>query len=232
MDTTKTGKVIITEGIIGVGKTTFSEILSKHLNAEWMKEPDEECGNPYLSLFYSDPKRYAIIMQLHLLNIRYRMHLNAQWSSMQSGKNIVLDRSYFGDTAFANLQLENGTITQNEYDTYCMSYQNMTSNVLLPQVCVYLDVDPEVSQERVKKRMEIQIGRVCENAIDIQYLINLKKHQDRVINTLESQGVKIIKINWNKSRSLEDITNVAKSVATTILNMEEKTFMDLHRRTM
>ena len=61
---------------------------------------------------------------------------------------------------------------------------------------------------------------------------SVAESKERVINTLESQGVKIIKINWNKSRSLEDITNVAKSVATTILNMEEKTFMDLHRRTM
>ena len=45
------GKVTITEGIIGVGKTTFSEALSTYLSAQWMKEPDEECGNPYLPFF-------------------------------------------------------------------------------------------------------------------------------------------------------------------------------------
>jgi deoxyadenosine/deoxycytidine kinase len=226
------GKVTITEGIIGVGKTTFSEALSEHLNAQWMKEPDEECGNPYLHHFYEDPKRWALTMQLHLLNTRYRMHMNAQWCSMQSGKNIVIDRSYFGDTAFANLQLENKTLTQDEFNTYCMSYQNMTSCVLLPQVCVFLDVEPKTAQKRVKKRMEIQTGRVCENAIDLQYLIDLKKHQDRVIQTLDNQGVRIITLDWNLDRTKEEICTIAKSVATEIININQSTFMDFHRRTM
>jgi len=226
------GKVIITEGIIGVGKTTFSEALSKHLDAQWMKEPDEECGNPYLGSFYKDPKRWALTMQLHLLNTRYRMHMNAQWSAMQSGKHIVIDRSYFGDTAFANLQLENGTLTEDEFNTYSMSYQNMTSCVLLPQVCVFLDVEPETAQIRVKKRMEIQTGRVCENAIDLQYLVDLKKHQYRVIQTLNDQGVRIIKLNWNTNKTKDEIYSIAMTVADEIIHMNQATFMDFHRRTV
>ena len=226
------GIVTITEGIIGVGKTTFSEALSKHLNAKWMKEPDEENGNPYLTKFYEDPERWALTMQMHLLNSRYRMHIHAQWCALQSGKNIVIDRSYFGDTAFANLQFENGTLSSDEFETYCMTYQNMTSSVLLPQVCVFLDVDPEISQERVKRRMDIQTGRTCENAIDLRYLVNLKKHQDRVIDTLQSQGVKIIKLEWNKNRTPEEIDCEAKKVSEEIFSLTKKSFMDLYRRTM
>ena len=228
----KNGKVIITEGIIGVGKTTFSEALSEHLNAQWMKEPDEESGNPYLRSFYEDSKRWALTMQLHLLNTRYRMHMSAQWCSMQSGKNIVIDRSYFGDTAFANLQFENGTLTEDEFNTYSMSYHNMTSCVLLPQVCVFLDVEPETAQNRVKKRMEIQTGRVCENAISLQYLIDLKKHQDRVIQTLNDQGVNVIKLNWNTDRTKNEIYLIAKNVADQITDLNQASFMDFHRRTV
>ena len=226
------GKVIITEGIIGVGKTTFSEALGKCLDAKWMREPDEESGNPYLKQFYEDPKRWAFTMQMHLLNTRYRMHVHAQWCALQSNTNVVIDRSYFGDTAFANLQLETETMTSDEFNTYTMCYQNMTSSVLLPQVCIFLDVDPEIAQERVKQRMEIQTGRTCENAIDINYLINLKKHQDRVISTLESQGVQIIKLQWNKTRSREEINNVAKEIAKQIQEMPEHSFLDYHRRTI
>lgn len=226
------GKVIITEGIIGVGKTTFSEALSQCLDAKWMREPDEKCGNPYLKIFYEDPKRWAFTMQMHLLNMRYRMHIHAQWCALQSNANVVIDRSYFGDTAFANLQLESGTMTVDEYNTYTMSYQNMTSSVLLPQVCIFLDIDPEISQERVKKRMELQTGRTCENAIDITYLVDLKKHQDRVIFALESQGVRVIKLEWNKNRSHEEIKSVAKEVAEQIQNMPEHSFLDYHRRTV
>lgn len=226
------GKVVITEGIIGVGKTTFSEALGKCLDAKWMREPDEESGNPYLKKFYEDPKRWALTMQMHLLNTRYRMHVHAQWCSLQSNTNVVIDRSYFGDTAFANLQLENGTMTTDEFNTYKLSYHNMTSSVLLPQVCVFLDVDPEVAQERVKTRMEIQTGRKCENAIDLSYLVNLKKHQDRVINTLEAQGVHIIRLEWNKNRSLEEIKSVAQEIANEINELPEHNFLDYHRRTI
>jgi deoxyadenosine/deoxycytidine kinase len=203
------GKVVITEGIIGVGKTTFSEILAKKLDAKWLKEPDEECGNPYLSYFYSDQKRWALTMQLHLLNTRYRMHMSAQWLALQSNTNVVIDRSYFGDTAFANLQYENGTLTENEFLTYTMSYQNMTSSVLLPQICVFLDIDPEIAQDRVKKRMEIQTGRKCEQVIDLKYLISLKAHQDKVINTLHAQGVHVIQLNWNESRTMKEINDIS-----------------------
>ena len=227
-----TGKVVITEGIIGVGKTTFSEALSKHLDAQWMREPDEKCGNPYLARFYEDPKRWALTMQLHLLNTRYRMHMHAQWCTMQSNTNVVIDRSYFGDTAFANLQLQMGTLTQDEYDTYSMSYHNMTSSVLLPQVCIYLDVDPYVSQQRVQKRMEEQTGRKCETAIDLDYLLNLQIHQDQVISTLRNQGVTIIELNWNEDKTFEEIDVCAKSVAKDIMNIPTHAFLDLHKRTI
>lgn len=226
------GKVVITEGIIGVGKTTFSEALSKKLNAKWMKEPDEECGNPYLTEFYANPKRWAFTMQMHLLNTRYRMHMSAQWLAMQSNTNVVLDRSYFGDTAFANLQLENETMTENEFSTYTISYQNMTSSVLLPQVCVFLDVNPEIAQERVKNRMEIQTGRKCENVIDLNYLFSLKSHQDKVIDTLSAQGVHIIKLDWNKNITAEEIDNLAHEIAQRIENIPKHSFIDYHRRTI
>ena len=46
-----TGNVFIVEGIIGAGKTTFANLLSKELNCEWLQEPDEKHGNPYLNFF-------------------------------------------------------------------------------------------------------------------------------------------------------------------------------------
>lgn len=227
-----TGKVVITEGIIGVGKTTFSEALSKYLDAQWMREPDEKAGNPYLARFYDNPKRWALTMQLHLLNTRYRMHMHAQWCTMQTQNNVVIDRSYFGDTAFANLQLQMGTLTQDEYDTYSLSYHNMTSHVLLPQVCIYLDVQPIVSQTRVQHRMEAQTGRKCETAIDLEYLINLQNHQDQVIRTLRNQGVHVIELDWNENKTLDEIHESAKKIALQINALPGHSFLDLHRRTI
>ena len=172
-------------------------------------------------------------MQLHLLNARYRMHKHAQWTSLQCGKSVVIDRSYFGDTAFARLQLKNGTMTQDEYNTYVMCYHNMTSNVLLPQFCVHLITSPEVSANRINKRMEDQTGRKCESVIDLQYLQDLHNEEDNMISTLEKQGVHIIRLEWNATKSEEEITSVIKNICNDIKKFKvPDMLLDLHRRTM
>ena len=227
------GKVIIVEGIIGAGKTTFSKLLAESLGGNWLKEPDEQNGNPYLSKFYETPTRWALTMQLHLLNTRFRMHKYAQWTALQSNKCVVLDRSYFGDTAFARLQLQNKTMTLDEYQTYTMSYHNMTSSVLLPQICVYLKTSPEVSQQRIKTRMEHQTGRKCEDVIDLKYLQDLDVEEDLVIDTLKKQGVYIIHIDWNDNLSFECIQSKVDEVCKTINEYTvPDVLLDLHRRTV
>lgn len=228
-----TGKVIIVEGIIGAGKTTFSEILSKKLECMWLQEPDEKKGNPYLAKFYNDPQRWALTMQLHLLNTRFRMHKHAQWNALQSGSNVVIDRSYFGDTAFARLQLKNGTLSEEEFETYAMSYHNMTSSVLLPQICIYLQTDPKVSQERINKRMTIQLGRTCENAIDLKYLQDLEVEETDMINTLEKQGVKIIRMDWNEEKNKEDIENSIEELVKQLHEYTEPNLLgNIYRRSI
>jgi len=228
-----TSKVIIIEGIIGAGKTTFSNLLANELNGLWLREPDEKNGNPYLEKFYTNQTRWALTMQLHLLNMRYRMHLNAQWTHINMNKNVVIDRSYFGDTAFARLQLNNGSLTVDEFNTYTMCYQNMTSNVLLPQICIYLDIKPEIASERISKRMAIETGRICENAIDIDYLKKLEIEEKHVIDTLQKMGVYVIKLDWDIDRNLDEIMVIIKDIANKIKNYKvPDMFLDLHRKTM
>ena len=233
MNNNLSGKVIIVEGIIGAGKTTFSKLLADEINGLWLKEPDEESGNPYLSEFYKDPKRWALTMQLHLLNVRYRMHMNAQWQSMNMNMNVVLDRSYFGDTAFARLQIKNGSMSEDEYNTYSLAYHNMTSNVLLPNICIYLDIKPKISAQRINKRMEIQTGRKCEDVIDINYLEMLEIEELNVINVLEKQGVYVMRIDWNEDLNEEEIKDKIKNIVNKIKEyVVPDLLLDYHRKTL
>jgi len=229
----ESGKVFIIEGIIGAGKTTFAKLLSEQLKCEWLQEPDEKNGNPYLPMFYADQKRWAFTMQMHLLNTRFRMHKHAQWKAMQTNENIVIDRSYFGDTAFARLQLKNGTMTQDEYNTYVTCYHNMSSSVLLPQICIHLITTPEVSNGRISKRMEIQTGRKCESVIDLKYLQDLDHEENMMIEILEKQGVKIIRMEWNDEKNEDEIRASIKEVCQEVDNyMIPDLLMNLHRRTI
>ena len=227
------GRVYIIEGIIGAGKTTFANILAEELDCQWLQEPDEKNGNPYLSRFYEDSNRWALTMQLHLLNTRFRMHKNAQWTAMQSGKDVVIDRSYFGDTAFARLQVKNNVMTEDEYNTYTMCYHNMTSNILLPQVCIHLITSPEVSSKRIQNRMEIETGRKCESVIDLKYLKELAFEESLMIDILEKQGVKIFRLEWNENKNKEQIK---QSIVELVKKMKKycvpDLLLDYHRRTI
>ena len=150
--------VVIVEGLIGSGKSTFCKELAKELGQGTLLllEPDEEAdANPYLADYYGSPERWSFTMQCHLLSARYRMHQHAQWHSMQGYGHSILDRSYFGDTAFANLQLSSGLMSPREFDTYRSLYQAMTASVLHPQVCVYLDVTTDTAQRRISVILEI-----------------------------------------------------------------------------
>lgn len=232
------GKVIIVEGIIGAGKSSFSRELAGLLGKDTLhlREPDEkDNANPYLSSFYNMPKRWAYTMQTHLLQARYKMHLHAQWHAMTTGNDAVLDRSYFGDTAFARLQLNMGDMSQREFETYEGIYHAMTASVLLPTVCVHLKVSPEVAKERIVRRMEDETGRRCEDVISLQYLRDLATEEDAVVEALSAQGVKILSLPWDEDRgNSESRHDVIRGIAAYISEYKPKgdMFLDLHRRTV
>lgn len=229
-------KVVIVEGLIGSGKTTLSRELGKALgaNALTLFEPDEKGGgNPYLADYYGDPARWSFVLQVHQLQARYRMHLQAQWHAMQGFGHAVLDRSYFGDTAFARLQVRMGMMTQREFDTYASIYHAMTASVLLPNVCVRVLASPEVCNQRVAKRMESETGRKCESAIDLNYLRGLEQEIDHMTQTLKQMGVVTLDVPWDVDRDTpEQRQSAVEALARRIESINPQDFfLDLHRRT-
>jgi len=230
-------KVTVVEGLIGSGKTSLSRELGQALgdSALVLFEPDEKDGaNPYLSDYYGDPERWAFVLQVHQLQARYRMHLHAQWHALQGHGHAVLDRSYFGDTAFGRLQVKLGLMTQREFDTYSSIYHAMTATVLLPNVCVRVLVSPQTCNERIARRMETETGRTCEQAIDLDYLLALEREIDHMVAVLRSQGVVILDVPWDVDRdSPEARRSAVESLAARIEGIEPPDFfLDLHRRTL
>lgn len=230
-------KVVIVEGLIGGGKTSLSRELGAALGQTTLTlmEPDEKgAANPYLSDYYGDSTRWSFTMQCHLLAARFRMHLHAQWHALQGFGHAVLDRSYFGDTAFARLQLKLGLMSQREFDTYSTLYHAMTASVLLPTVCVRVLVSPEVCNARIARRKEIETGRKCEDAIDLDYLRGLDREIDHMVNVLRRQGVTILDIPWDEDRSSpNDRRTAVEGLAARIQNMEPADdFLDMHRRSL
>jgi len=233
--------VTIVEGVIGVGKSTVSKELGKALEdlsgkpTLILMEPDEkENANPYLAQFYEDPPRWALTMQLHLLGARYEMHELAQWYCLARQGHAVLDRSYFGDTAFARLQVRNGDMTPEEFCTYTQMYHCMQAHVLKPTVCVRLLVSPDTAYERIQQRYMDRDGRRCEAAIGFQYLKDLDIEITNMANVLRQQGVLILDVPWDVER--RDPSARSKAVTSLAQRILEYSpvdpFLDLHRKTI
>jgi deoxyadenosine/deoxycytidine kinase len=233
--------VTIVEGIIGVGKSTVSQELGKALEKISEKpslvlmEPDEkDNANPYLVDFYKNPARWAFTMQIHLLSRRYQMHERAQWACLDEAGHVVLDRSYFGDTAFARLQIKNGDMEEREFETYTKLYHNMQAHVLKPTVCLRLLVSPETAIERINRRLFEREGRQCESGITIQYLQDLDDEITHMANVLRQQGVLILDVPWDVERDNADAREKAvQSLARRIHSYRPvDPFLDLHRKTV
>ena len=68
-------KLVVVEGNIGAGKTTLAVEVARRMNAKAILEPIAE--NPYLAKFYSDPKKYALKLQLWIFRRRLQLYTEA-----------------------------------------------------------------------------------------------------------------------------------------------------------
>lgn len=230
-------KVIVIGGLIGAGKTTLAEELAAALGdgTLFLKEPDEKGGkNPYLDNYYGDMCRWSFTMQVHLLGTRFKMQQLAQWHVMNGAGNAVVDRSYYEDTAFAHLQLRMGLMSEREFATYETIYQAMTASVMLPSVFIRTLVTPERCNARIAKRMLTQEGRICENAIDLDYLRGLEVEIEHMVSVLRSQGVTVYDMPWDVDRDgPEARADAIAGLAARIKALKPvDRFLDKHRRAL
>ena len=78
--------LITLAGVIGVGKSSMTQLLSELLETKAVYEPVED--NPLLEKFYADKKKYGFLFQIDMLSKRFELIQEAM-----SVKNGILDRS-------------------------------------------------------------------------------------------------------------------------------------------
>ncbi|HCU42741.1 deoxynucleoside kinase [Leuconostoc falkenbergense] len=142
--------VIITAGMIGVGKTTLTGLIAEHMGTQAFYEPVGD--NPVLPLYYSDPKQYGFLLQIYFLNRRFDMIKQAL-----ADDNNVLDRSIYEDALFTEENHKDGNISDAEMDVYTSLLDNMMAELQkmpkkAPDLMVYAETDFETILYRIKKR--------------------------------------------------------------------------------
>lgn len=142
--------MIVTAGTIGVGKSTFTEIISNELGTKPFYEPVGD--NPVLPLYYQNPKKYGFLLQIYFLNKRFDLIKQAYKEN-----NNVLDRSIYEDYLFTQINYENGNMAKQEFDVYKDLLDNMMQEIdglpkKAPDLLVYLYADFDTILERVAMR--------------------------------------------------------------------------------
>ncbi|BAK80854.1 deoxynucleoside kinase [Candidatus Arthromitus sp. SFB-rat-Yit] len=148
--------VIVVGGMIGLGKTSVSEIIAKELNSKVFYESVDD--NPILPLFYSSTdeeiklNRYPFLLQLFFLNKRFKSIKEAL-----IGENNVLDRSIYEDWYFCKKNMELGRISELEMSVYESLLNNMMEELKelpkkSPDLFIYLKGGFDTVINRINKR--------------------------------------------------------------------------------
>ena len=142
--------VIITAGMIGVGKTTLTGKIAEHLHTKAFFEPVGD--NPVLPLYYQDQKQYGFLLQIYFLNKRFSMIKQAL-----ADDNNVLDRSIYEDALLTRENNAEGNISDTELEVYLTLLDNMMKDLQqlpkkAPDLMVYSETDFETILYRIKKR--------------------------------------------------------------------------------
>ena len=160
-------------GNIGVGKTTFTKLLSEKLN--WTPFFESVSDNPYLSDFYSDMKRWSFNLQIFFLHKRFEMHQKMS-ASLTS---VIQDRTIYEDChIFAKNLWESDILSERDFQNYHGIYQSIISNVPAPDLLIYLEAELPQLQRQIQKR-----GRDYEAEIPASYLRSLNSlYKDWIAN--------------------------------------------------
>lgn len=202
------GSIILIEGIIGAGKSTLGASLHKALiKAGIASEFFEENVDPkLLELFLADKQKYAFAMQTVLLVQRQKTYMKAiHFARHENGVSIV-DRSLYGDIAFAKMHYRSGRIDDREWAVYESLITN--SPLSQPSYILYLDVTSDVALSRIRSR-----NRGSEaSSYNIEYLDELSSAYK---DAMSVSVLPISVLDWNKVRTMEDDSLLDEIIAIT-----------------
>jgi deoxyguanosine kinase len=134
---------IAVEGPIGVGKTSFVELLAANLSSNKLLE---DIKNPFLKDFYRDVPGAAFQTQLFFLLTRYQQQQQLKQADLFD-HTIICDYVFQRDKIFAYLNL-----SDSELMIYEKLYSLLESDVPKPDLVIYLQASLDVLFQRIKKR--------------------------------------------------------------------------------
>lgn len=190
-------------GNIGSGKTTLTQLLSRHYGWEAHFEDVDE--NPYLDDFYAEMQRWSFNLQIYFLNSRFRQVVDIR----QNQRNVVQDRTIYEDAyIFAPNLHAMGLMTSRDFGNYSALFDLMDSFIQAPDLLIYLRASVPTLVGQIQKR-----GRSYETSIRLDYLQRLNERYEAWISTYDKGRLLIIDVDNNRfPESAEDLGEIISRV--------------------
>ena len=181
-------KHIAVAGNIGAGKTTLTEMLSKHY--KWIPQFEDVDHNPYLMDFYDDMPRWSFNLQVYFLNSRLKQLLDIR----NGTETIIQDRTIYEDAnIFAPNLHDMGLMSKRDFDNYFNFFSTLKSMVAAPDLLIYLKASVPTLVYQIQKR-----GREYEENIRLDYLKKLNAYYEKFVAEYDEGPVLIIDCDKNK----------------------------------
>lgn len=193
--------VIVLAGMIGAGKSTYTEFISKQLNSTAFYESVDD--NRILEKYYSDPERWAFSLQIYFLNTRFRSIKRAL-----THRHNVLDRSIYEDALFTQINYEDGNMSSAEMDLYLDLLENMMEELedmpkKAPDLLIYLRGSLDIHLERIESRGR-SFEQIDGNPGLLDYYKKLHSRYDDWFNAYDKSDTLVIDIDQTDLEREED----------------------------
>ena len=203
-------KHIAIAGNIGAGKTTLTELLSKHY--KWIPHFEDVDHNPYLMDFYEDMPRWSFNLQIYFLNSRLQQLVEIQ----RGTETVIQDRTIYEDAnIFAPNLHEMGLMSKRDFDNYYKFFQTLKSMVQPPDLLIYLKASVPTLVGQIQKR-----GREYEENIRLDYLKRLNEFYNKWIDAYKEGPLLVIDIDKNKfPENEEHLGDIIRKIDSTIYGL-------------
>lgn len=194
MAKSKKPKHIAIAGNIGAGKTTLTEMLSKHY--KWIPQFEDVDHNPYLNDFYEDMPRWSFNLQIFFLNSRISQLIDIQ----KGTETVIQDRTIYEDAnIFAPNLHDMGLMSKRDFENYYQFFQTLRRLVQPPDLLIYLKASVPTLVGQIQKR-----GREYEENIRLDYLKKLNEYYNKWVADYKEGGILIIDVDKNKFAEREE----------------------------
>lgn len=219
------GKLIVIEGLDGSGKATQTKALYERLlknGADAVKLSFPDYNNPSSSLVKmyldgtlgsnaSDVNAYAA-SSFYAVD-RVASYLQFWKNDYDSGKTILADRYTTSNIIYQMSKIEKEQWS--DYINWVEDYEYNKLCIPKPDLVIYLDVAPEISQRLMSKRYNGDESKKDIHEKNVQFLLDCRKSAMFAAKELDWQVISCTKD--DKMRSIEDISNDIDTIVKRII---------------